>query len=576
MNKKKIILPNKRFVNAEEHDMNLKLDFSEESILLREGDKSIILKLDELYDKERQESINYKIFGKLNMVFLNSYSGTTNYNILSDELYPEGENGGYLQYKEFALIRSDIYREENKPSSSTTLGKFIPNTEVVGYSNHNNTYQTESYNKNWNLYLTYAYDSDSDYKMNYTTLNESGQTINYSFMAKDGIPFNVTVTDYDYVLEAPILHGMSVGEYIILSGDTLTGNTIDRCYTINEVGNTNYNSEYYVIKIKKSQFNDGIILPNLVMGKRCIDKRNINTTTSTYYVHLLKTLTGGNDYVLEGLGFESPIFRHKKKLVDNDRLVEKNRPESVLYEFTDIIQLSGITNNLGYTPTNLYVTTIFKNGNGYFNYPPKHGYKFNFHDTWIDKHFDGDASKEINIPTKNIITNNLTPITFIGGDFIPIGTEIIGDFIEYNEHEFMEKTITNAFHKIDNNPNIFNYGQTNSDITLSGATEDNPVGLFYQKHYKVDLRFMSPYVEKSKTDDIYNLPENTKYDKNLKVWKWRDLYDHGFIDSDNNGLNYPFFNGIHYIKNDINLFFRNETLYKNKSNGLINFKKTLC
>ena len=31
------------------------------------------------------------------------------------------------------------------------------------------------------------------------------------------------------------------------------------------------------------------------------------------------------------------------------------------------------------SPTEVYVSAIFRNGNGYFNYPPKVGYKFNFH-----------------------------------------------------------------------------------------------------------------------------------------------------------------------------------------------------
>jgi hypothetical protein len=68
--------------------------------------------------------------------------------------------------------------------------------------------------------------------------------------------------------------------------------------------------------------------------------------------------------------------------------------ETLLYDFKEPIILSGITNNLGYTPTEVYVGVFLRNGNGYFDYPPKVGYKFNFHDTWIDNHFSGTTSNE--------------------------------------------------------------------------------------------------------------------------------------------------------------------------------------
>ena len=68
-----------------------------------------------------------------------------------------------------------------------------------------------------------------------------------------------------------------------------------------------------------------------------------------------------------------------------------------------------------------------------------------------------------------------------------------------------------------------------------------------------------------------NLPENTMYFEKEGLWKWRDLYDHGYIDPDGYGVNHPFINNIHYVKNDINFYLRNERLYQNKTDGLTNF-----
>ena len=111
------------------------------------------------------------------------------------------------------------------------------------------------------------------------------------------------------------------------------------------------------------------------------------------------------------------------------------------------------------------------------------------------------------------------------------------------------------------------------------------MGLLYQPHYRVKLRELSPYVENSKLDakqpnTLINLPENAFYNQNEKLWKWRDVYDHGFLDQDGNGTNFPFMNNMHYVAKHINFYLRNERYYTNKNDGLIGFNnyknKTNC
>jgi hypothetical protein len=82
---------------------------------------------------------------------------------------------------------------------------------------------------------------------------------------------------------------------------------------------------------------------------------------------------------------------------------------------------------------------------------------------------------------------------------------------------------------------------------------------------------LSPYIETSNTDDIYNLPENASYFEDEGLWKWRDVYDMGFVDIEGNGIDYPFINNIHYVKNDINFYLRNEEYYTNKEDGITSF-----
>jgi hypothetical protein len=565
---KEIILPSKRYANADDQELSIKLNLETSESLLRVGERDIILDVAKLYDDERNKSANYKIFGKMNMVFRNMYSGNTEYEYLKERLYLVGDGGnnnftGFIPYDEFAFLRRDLYRQTTTIPTGTTLGgEYIPVTGHTGSKDHTVITAMSAPYQNWNIYLSYAYTGDTEYPMSYTL---SGGTVT-GFTAGDGIPFRVTGDTKTFTLTSPVPHGLSSGEYVVINGNA---------YYVNNVGNEIYDSKNYVIVLNKSQFPLANLLTNgsIILGKRCLDINNVAGTTSKYYVRKHKTLTGISDYILDNVGFENPIFEHERKILlensngVNDVIVERNRPESVLFDFKEPLVLKGLKNNLGYTPTEVFVTTIFRNGNGYFDYPPKLGYKFNFHDTWVDEHFDGNTSKEKNISGSTFTKSGYT---FSSGIEIPIGTELIGDFVEFNKKELKERVISNTFHKIYNPTTLFDYGQTDNTI-YSGAKKTNPIGLYYQAHHTVKLRELSPYLETAKTNQIYNLPENTVYDSDEGVWRWRDLYSHGYIDPNGFGTNFPYANNIHYIKNEINLYLRNERYYTNKQNGVASF-----
>ena len=124
MEKKEILLPSKRYFKAEEQDLNLSVKLDNDETLLREGDKDIRLNLSELFDDERNESINYKIYGKIKMVFRNMYSGYTDYTPLLKNLYlvgdGTGDDIGFIPYNEFAFLRNDVIRENVISSTGLT------------------------------------------------------------------------------------------------------------------------------------------------------------------------------------------------------------------------------------------------------------------------------------------------------------------------------------------------------------------------------------------------------------------------------------------------------------------------
>jgi hypothetical protein len=580
MDKKRIILPKKKFFGAIDEDLSLKINLDESKNLLREGDRTIILDTSVLFDKERNESPNYKIHGKLRMVFRNMYSGSTTYDPLSTSIYVVDDTGsnydGFLPYNEFAFLREDVIRETNDPLSTAILSAFTPNIVITGLTNHIDITTISAPYHNWNICLSYIYSGDSKHPMKYTL---TGNTV-YSFKAEDGIPFRVTNNGSSYKLTSPVEHGIKKGEYIVISGGTMN-NTLPetgRTFSVISVGDSYFNSENYVLEISKSELPSGTTLSTIVFGKRCIDKYRLNETISTYYVHKHKVLTSGDGYILDKMGFESSIWETEKKLVfensaqENDVLVVRNKMETLVYDFKEPFVLTGLTNNLGYLPTDVYVSVIFRNGNGYFDYPHKVGYKFNFHDTWIDQHFSGTTSVESTLPYGTYTNSGYT---FITGATIPVDTVLTGAFIEYNRSELKERVVSEAFNKLTSPSAIFDHQQDDMDY-YSGASVNNKVGLYYQPHHRVKLRQLSPYVESSNTSQIYGLPQNAKYFEDELLWKWHDVYDHGFIDPEGFGTNYPFINNIHYVKNDINFYLRNEQQYTNKTDGIKNVVKIVC
>lgn len=574
MEKKQILLPEKKYYQAPVEDQTVSIGLETREELLREGDKSIILDLERLFNKERNDSKKYKIYGKIRMIFRNMYKGESSYSNLREYLYLHGDGSdlgnyeGYLPYDEFAFLRRDIYKNVvNTPTgtTATNLGTYAPTFSLPAQlpNKHQNISMMDAPYHNWNLYLTYVYQNDSNYPITYT-LTGGTKTISGN-VAANGIPCRVESLQNYYRLTCPVPHGINEGEYVIISGKTRS---------IASFGNEKFDSEKYVLNLSKAQFS-GTPLSSIVLIKRCIDKDNPLTTTSIYYVHIHKVLTKTTDYILDKAGFETPIFEEEKKLLFensagvDDFLVERNRQEAVLFDFRDEFVLTGLTNNLGYTPTEIYLSVIFRNGSGYFDYPVKVGYRFHLHDSWVDDHYSGTTANETAL-TSTLYPKSGTTATFYTGNTLTTGSTLTGAFVEYNPVEMKERIISEAFHKLTNPTEIFDYGQV-SGTTYAGTSVNNKLGLYYQPHYRIKLRELSPYVETFNTDNILDLPDNAKYDPFDRLWKWRDIYDHGYIDPDGNGTDYPFVNGLHYVKSDINFYLRNEQAFKNKTDGIKDF-----
>ena len=190
MTKKEIILPEKRYAKAPTEELSIQVNLEKTDNLLMNDDRDIVLNNNELFDKERNDSIRYKIYGKIKMVFRNMYKGSAlKYTYLADKLSLTGDGldgnfDGYLPYNEFALIRNDVMRQipQQAPSYTSLSGFTGFGVATSGETEHAVITPVNAPYHNWNLYLTYVYSGDTEHRLGYTL---SGETAPMYFKSGD-------------------------------------------------------------------------------------------------------------------------------------------------------------------------------------------------------------------------------------------------------------------------------------------------------------------------------------------------------------------------------------------------------
>ena len=533
------------------------LSFSSSKDFLLKLKAALSLNINERFNEERQNISNYRVYGKISPYVDNDYGGVainTNTSssssgfttLLFQQLYYYHTSGGtaatpwpgYPQFQEFDFKRKDV-------------DEFLSTTT------------------NWNMYLTYPSECMGDQRMWYQA--EQSPTANaMAFLANQGIPFHtqqITLNGRDMIrfyCGAP--HGLSTGEYVVLNMDNGQGTTYtlkDNTFPVYSIGDETRKSSETVFNLL---FPQGTVvgfstLPNFAMGtmKRQTNKANPESI-SQYYVRVNKILTKVSDAVLDDCGFEQGVFPDVKQIdrvtpLGTCRVSVKNSYPSYLYSFNQDVDVKTLRDNLGRPLTNLYVTVFLRNDLGYFLYPPKYGWEWNFPLTFMDTSISGvgDASA-VPLPFgpvgPNIVRGDIGdpqpsgPIVDVlpGGTGLMRGTELRigdllrGDFCEYNSEELYERVISEIKHQFSWNPAVF---------MMSQDTIDGAKGYIYTPHYEVPIRRFSTYIEFGDPQEVINIPDWAEYWENEKTWRWRDLWEIGFIEG-GYGVDYPFMNNAQY------------------------------
>jgi hypothetical protein len=529
VNKYTIIPSSQKYKSAPFVDQEISLSLEEQSQQITEYSRSQSISLAQLYDDERQKCTIFRPTFKVNYLYSNTYTGTTEYVPFRNLLYyvdpisskQSGIWKGFPQYYEF-----DFYRPN------------IDDQHIVYHAKSAYTY-------NWTYYVSYAHQNNYDKQLFYDL---DGTSLNWK--ASNGIPFyvNNALQNGSNVIAFQCVcpHGLSVGEYVELS---LTYNNTN-LFQVYSLGNGQFGSDVYVFNIYNIGYT-GTTFANKTTGtfKRVINPDTILETRSKYYVREHKILTNVNDCVMTKNGFEKNVFIEEKKyefssITPNNvsRVSQKTSSNSYNVTVNYDINLEGLVDNQKRPISELYLTIINKGYTGYFNYPNngiglKQGWEFNLtktSNTWWDL---TNLNSNTNIQTSNYTLSNGVTKTFYYNQDLMSGDTIDGDFCEWNDYEQLERVVSPYYHKLKYNQDVFQTTQT---------TTTNAPGFYYEPHIPMTIRVFSDYVETGDIQFVEGVPTYAYFSNSDQQFRWRDLYTYGFRDNLERGVNYPFLNFAQY------------------------------
>ena len=552
-----IVLGSLRYKSATNVDSSLKIPFIQSYKENVEYDRSINIDLAQVYDDERQSSTIFRPTGKIALYFKNSYTGEVKYTPFANSLYfvnvtslldklCSGSSNivysGFPSNNEFDFMRTDF--------------------EISGYTQvddlnkvHVDFIQRSATTYNWGVYLSYAYDNDYEQPMQGVD-SVTNTTINWK--VSDGIPFIIrrNLTG-EISFKCLVNHGLKVGEYVKLSFN-YDGQDI---FEVSSLGDGFYNSELTIFNIREVGFT-GTTFNAGATGtmKRVIDINYPNDTISTYYIRRNKILTNESELVLGKIAFEQTVYNKKKQF--NKSTYTPNKQNGVSYKednlvyslsFEKDININGLVDNQKRPITELFYTIIWK---GYFGWtmgagPLKKGYSFNIQPTtsvnnvpsswWNVDNISSNSTLSILTYTKPGVTK---PFSYVK----PLTTDDIveGDYCEWNMYDQTERVVSPMYHKITFNPYHFNIGNP-----AGPSFGKNQLGYYYNSHHSLKIGEFSDYIEEGDKKNVVGIPDWALYSTTKNVFRWKDKYSYGYIDEKGNGVNFPFFNGVHYPYRDI-------------------------
>ena len=540
-----IVLKNTaKYKGAPDVDYTVPATLQQNMELLVETDRTVLLGQGELFETERQNSTTFRPTFKIDFLYSNNITGTTNYTFFKNSMFilngveAQAQKAagvtetwyGTPQFTEFDLIRYDNFNPhlDFKPESASTY--------------------------NWDYYITYPYSADTNYILKYYQ-NTNGNLL-ASFRVSEGIPATLTgatINGTKYLqFICPVKHGLSPGEFVKFPF-SYNGNSY---FEVASLGNFTVGSEEYIFNVTNPGYTGTTFVNgNTYIFKRVLSLTNTGDTTSRYYVRIHKVKLPTNELILEKAGFDLNPFQNFYKYefssqTPNDiaRVSRLNNSQS--YDVTNKVDLdiNGLIDENQKPIDEIFLTFVNKGYAGWFYNQKvglKRGWEFNLTSPkicpWWD--FNEPLSDENSIVKSSYSKfDNTTQYDFYFNLTMKENQEIYGDWYEYNDYEQRGRVVSPYYHKMVYNLNNF--------ITKTGNT--NPQGYYYQVHHPMKIRAYSGYIEEGIPSSLLGIPPYAYFSKNLGLFRWREIYTYGYIDVDGDGVDYPFINLSHYPYTNVN------------------------
>jgi hypothetical protein len=560
----RIVRGSQRYVGSLDKNLMIPYALNNTTRNIIQNDRDLVLNLQDQYNREREESYTYRLYGKINPIVGNFVSGCT---------YDPVFMSYHLYYQPIPL--SD---QESLACGypSIQFFDFITYTSLTSFHNY---VELNSYLDNWVMYESYVNQNIQNWPMEYYSERHNPPELatgalnkGVSFNSGDGIPFhveNVTIQGKGAVkFICPVDHGLSPGEYIVLDQTVNAINTnvllqinppggLGPSYPGNpqpvfSLGDENFNTESKIFNILLNDDDQVVNDGDVGVFKRLIDRENMNETLSQYYVHSHEILTKPTEYTLDKTGFEKGIYSKRAKTFQANNSpsagvehhVVKDEYPSYMWNFTNDLDVSDYSDNLGRPLKDLYISVFAVNETGIWKIRGNScvglGWDWNFTpdgkiDPYPNNVMEGNLSTPYNLPQS--------------------GDTFIGAFVEYNEWELKERIISEAYHKltfnnVDTNGTSFYDPDPDSNLAAGTATDEIFGGYYYQPHTRIPIKTYSETVMTHKNYEF--VPEYSNFSIHESLWRWRELLPTGFYESDMNGTDYPFVNGAHYPYKNIN------------------------
>lgn len=537
--------------NSVNTDTFMKINLEQKQRLLPTNEINKIVNAAEVFDKERQNCSFYRITSTIIPIVSNVLFNLTNPNTNNkftiggfnsidflDRTYPHDND---VNDEEDLTFSSSITK--NLKEKDGWFGYYDPDITKQGFCNYfdmepkrerfsllpdfnpfNSSGDISSV-KNWEVTITYPNSSDKNHKM-----VKNGLLIVDSLSV---VSNNRQMTAFG----VPCLHNLTIGDTVRITGTN--GYNGDHQIVRLGLDNGDFSGYYFVID-----------LPNAgSINNTSRFKKIVNNIESEYYFRIFKKIKTRNSLVIETDDYETyqPGFSEN---AFNDEIVQ--------IMFNEDIDVLDLKDNLGRPLSEIYLTIIKTDSNNLFT-----NISSGIETPFISNLLNSDVETYLrDIPAINRIHNGTTPFishTPLENNILIDNDVFYGDLVEYNTNDLNETILSVVSHRF-NTKNR----ETLSNITyVTGPTTTTNVnlgpryeGYFYTPHNLIKIRNFSNYIENGDSFTL-DIPSYA-VDLGDGQYKWRELINIGFNDSDETPLDYPFLNGVHYMYNNFCMYVRRQ------------------